>query len=97
MEKLAFLPFMMLGIATGAFLCDCAEAHWHAIALKDVAILVGLYIVIILLGIFFARRNLLGFSARMWAFAITVSYAVGLVGIVLALRPEVLFQFAGWL
>jgi hypothetical protein len=97
MKKIAFLPFMMLGIGTGAFLCDCDATKWRGISIKDVALLIGLHATIIPLGVFFARRKLLGLSARMWSFAITLCYVVGLAGIVQALRPELFSKVASFL
>ncbi len=90
MKELAFLPFMMVGIAMGAFLCDSAAVNWH-VKVSDVVVLIGLHAVIVAVGTFFAQRQVLGFSARVWAFAGTLCYAVGLIGIMCALRPEVLF------
>jgi len=92
MKKVAFIPFMFLGISTGAFLCDSDAAHWRSIAVTDVALLIGLHAVILALGVFFARRNLLGLSSRMWTFAIALCYGVGLVGIIWAMRPELFFR-----
>ncbi len=91
MGSVAFLPFMFVGIAMGAFLCDSAAAGWHRIKVTDVVVLIGLHALIVAMIVFFETRQVLGYSARMWAFASTLSYAVGLIGIIFALGPEMLF------
>jgi hypothetical protein len=79
---------MMLGIGTGACLCDAYAAGLRA-SLGNLALLIGMHVVSIPAAIWVARRKTLGLSRNEWAFGMVLSYVVGLFGIIFALRAPV--------
>jgi hypothetical protein len=96
MKELAFLPFMILGIAVGSLFAD-AHAGKAPPSYLDLALLVLLHVVILGAGWWVARRRMLGMSPVVWGVAISVSYMVGLVGCVWALQPDLIFKLTGTL
>ena len=86
-KALIFLPFMMLGMGVADLLCNTGAAHW---APMDVALLSALHAVIFGLCSWAARRRALGMDRVVWGVGMGVSYLLGLVGLILVLRPELI-------